>query len=127
MPRDNSSSAALVLWAASSASARCSQGLVVILNSLPSLNLWWRTGATCGAATTPPPIFDAPIGPCNFPVSGGQFRDYHLVYWLGPERGFVRIDSVIPAGAQKKSNETCTEPWPTRTGMSGYMSLNATA
>ncbi len=27
------------------------------------------------------------------PDSGGHFRDWDLVYWLGPARGFIQIDS----------------------------------
>jgi hypothetical protein len=27
------------------------------------------------------------------PSDDGYFRDWHLVYWIGPERGFMSIDS----------------------------------
>jgi outer membrane protein assembly factor BamE (lipoprotein component of BamABCDE complex) len=36
------------------------------------------------------------------PTSTAYFRDWDMVYWLGPERGFFRIDSewlVLKLGA----------------------------
>jgi hypothetical protein len=39
------------------------------------------------------------------PDKTGYFRDWDMVYWLGPERGFIRIDSewlVFRLDGQKK-------------------------
>jgi hypothetical protein len=37
-----------------------------------------------------------------------KFNDYELVYWLGPERGYVRIDSEWLA-IRINSNDRVTE------------------
>ena len=42
------------------------------------------------------------------PKDHGYFKEYDLVYWLGPERGFLRIDSewlAISFGEDGKVNE----------------------
>lgn len=42
------------------------------------------------------------------PDEAGCFPDWHLVYWLGPERGFIRMDSewlVFRLDPQEKVSE----------------------
>lgn len=41
------------------------------------------------------------------PTETSKWRDYDLVYWLGPERGFIRIDSewlVVRFGTNGNAN-----------------------